>query len=103
MRKLVLEHCGHSVIIAVNELEVREACVKHVFDIAIIGHTILAAEKDRALAVVRQYSPAAAVLEVYTRSTGRGLVNADDWLDVAAETRQELLARVTALLNRPRA
>ena len=103
MRKLVLEGCGHCVTIAVTEEEARGACAGQAFDLAVIGHTVAPPEKDRILALVRRHSPAAVVLEVYTRSTGRELADADDWLDIAAETRQELEARVTALLSRPRA
>jgi hypothetical protein len=36
-RKLIREHAGHTVVVAMGECEIAAACEKHPFNIAVIG------------------------------------------------------------------
>lgn len=100
-RRLVLEHDGHSVALATSEEGARQLCERCTFDLAIIGHTHTLAEKRAIHGAVRQHCPGARVLEIYIRSTGKVFPDANDWLDIAAETMPELRLRVAALTAAP--
>lgn len=96
-RELLLERVGHTVIKAMNDKELVEACERHKFDVAVIGQTLSADVKKRAAALVRECCPGAKLLELYSISRGRVLDDADSWLEVPADVPQDLAERVTTL------
>ena len=98
-RKLILERAGHTVVAAAAEAELIAACEAHSFDVAVIGQTTGASEKRRILSVVREHSPEAKNLELYSPVTGKVLPEADDWLQVHSEIPADLVQRVVALAS----
>jgi DNA-binding response OmpR family regulator len=99
-RKLILEHAGHKVVTATDELTVKAACEQQAFDVAVIGRAVSALAKRRLLMVIRRHCPSAQILELYRFNSGRILEDADSWLEVPADVPQELAERVTALAAR---
>lgn len=98
-RRLILEAAGHTVVPAVEENQIKEACVHHNFDVVVIGQSRTAKSTKLWREIIRDFCPAARVLEVYTRGTGSILKDADDWLEAPAMP-SELTARVSALAGK---
>jgi CheY-like chemotaxis protein len=96
-RQLLLERVGHTVVKAVHDKELVEACTLHKFDVALVGQSLSANAKKRAAALVREHCPDTKVLELYSASRGRALDDADSWLEVPADVPQDLADRVTKL------
>lgn len=96
-RRLLLEKFGHHVITAGNETEVKVACCRHIFDVAVIGQGASAPAKKCILRLIRASCPAIKVLELYTASGSKALHSADSWLQVPADLPETLPTRVTQL------
>lgn len=96
-RKLILEHAGHTVVLATSEPDIVEACGRHTFDVAVIGQTISRRMKQVVASVVRENCPSAKILELYPMHQGRAIEDADSWLQVPADVPHELAARVNEL------
>jgi hypothetical protein len=94
---MILESAGHRVTAVLSEPELIRACAHDRFDIAVIGQGVTPNEKYHVLKLVREHSPRAKVLELYTPTTGKVLEDADDWLEVPANIPLELAERVSAL------
>ena len=97
-RQLILEAAGHTVVPALDENQIKEACCKHDFEVVVIGQGGPAKLKKEWREIIRDYCPAAKVLEVYTLSAGADIKDADDWLEAPAMP-NELAARVAALAD----
>lgn len=95
-RKLILEHAGHTVVTALSEGAVIHACRAHAFEVAVIGQAISESAKRGLFETVRQYCPAAKILELY-RGT-KVLPTADDWLEVPSDVPSDLAHRVRSLV-----
>lgn len=96
-RQLILENAGHTVVPAMDEQEIKAACSKQKFDVAVIGQSIASRTKARALELVKEYCPAAKVLELYLPYGARTLKNADAWLEMPADP-EELVNAVNSLV-----
>lgn len=97
-RKLILEGAGHTVVTAMSDAAVIDACDKNLFDVAVIGQGVSPTDKERILMLVRQHCPSAKVLELY--AVTKRLEGADDLLSVPAKVPVELAERVAALATR---
>lgn len=95
-RRLVLEAAGHTVVPALEEKQIKEACARHKFEVVVIGQSGAVKLTKTWREIIRDFCPAAKVLEVYTPGTGSILKDADDWLESPAMP-SELTARVSAL------
>lgn len=98
-RELILERSGHSVVSAMTESEVRDACRQHVFAVAVVGQALSPGSKTRIQRIVRVHCPAAKILELHPANSEPVLRHADAWLEVPLENPGELVSRVTALAN----
>lgn len=96
-RIFILQNAGHKVVGALTEHQATAACAGNQFEIAVIGQAMSSDQKRRMVRLIRQYCPAAKLLELYTASTGRVLGDADDWLLVPADAPGDLAQRVSAL------
>ena len=96
-RKLLLERAGHTVLSATHVRDVTDACSSRRIDVAVICQTVIPAEKQHALEVVREHCPDAKILSLYTRGSGKSLSGADAWMEVPPETPSELADHVSAL------
>src|SRR5262249_20256789 len=83
-RKLVLEHAGHHVFVAMNAQEIIAAGQKLKFDVAIIGQSTDARTKRQWAALIRQHCPGARILEIYIPHLGASILSADAWLESPA-------------------
>jgi CheY-like chemotaxis protein len=99
-RKLMLENAGHTVILAMSEPAIIEACQRHTFDVAVVGQEENPAKKRRVLTLIRRYCPSTKILEVYRTEVGRTLRDADGWLALPKHEVNELIERVAVLLKR---
>ena len=99
-RALILERAGHSVIPAMGEWELIDACSRNSFDVAVIGHSVPPFEKARVLRLIRQHCPNTKVLELFVASQGKKLADADDWLEGAMPHPSDLIERVSMLASR---
>jgi hypothetical protein len=97
-RQLILEAAGHTVVPALDENQIKEACRKHQFQVAVIGQSGTANSKKEWREIIRNYCPAAKVLEVYTPGAGSVIRDADDSLESPAMP-NKLAARVSTLAN----
>lgn len=97
-RHLILANAGHSVVAAVNEKQVQEACRKHRFQVAVIGQSRTPRAKQEWSALIRHSCPSIKILEVYAPASGRILKDADDWLE-APVLPNDLAAHVAALAS----
>lgn len=96
-RKLILQQAGHVVIEATNSREAIAICSKQRVDVVLLCQT-LRPEGKRAMVVgVRQYCPAARILELYHSHHGKALNDADEWLEVPPAVPQDLAKRVEEL------
>ena len=100
-RQFLLERVGHTVVKAMNDKELVEACELHAIDVAVVGQTLSSHAKKRAISLIRKCCPGAKVLELYSGSKGRALDDADSWLEVPADVPQDLADRVTTLAKAP--
>ena len=98
-RKLILQAAGHSVVTAMDEISLLDACNKNSFDIAVIGQMISRKMKHRVAALIKQQCPDAKILELYPPYTGKILDYADSWLLVPADIPEHLTDRVNELAN----
>ena len=96
-RKLILEHAGHTVFSASSEPEVREACARYNIDLAVIGQSVSAPQKQRIFALVREVCPSAKVLELLSPYGTKALQDADDWLEAPMEVPHEFVEKVERL------
>lgn len=94
---MVLEHGGHTVRVAMNEDEIRDACLENCCEVAVIGQVTLPDLKYSAFRTVREHSPDARVLELHEAYHSPLLGGADDWLEVPTEVPHDLLDRVNHL------
>ena len=94
---MLLEQAGHEVVTARTEEDVRRLCATQTFDVAVIGQTLVAPEKERILRAVREMCPSAKLLELYQPHRGRMLRDADAWLLVPAAVPHDFVERVTLL------
>ena len=83
-RRLVLEHAGHTVVSAMDEQTLINACQKHSFDVAVIGQAVSANTKHRIASLVKQHCPDAKILEL-SAVCGKLLEDADSWLGVPVD------------------
>jgi DNA-binding response OmpR family regulator len=96
-----MQQAGHAVVTVTNEIDLLDACKRTRFDVAVIGQALSGMPKLRVLSLVRTHCRKALVLELYTAREGKVLRDADDWLEVRADTvGDELVERVTALSQR---
>src|SRR5436305_1596983 len=100
-RVMILERAGHTVVPALSEQQVREACKGRTFDVAVIGQAITAPEKVRIYYLVRESCPTAKVLELFYPPMGKVLRDANDWLEVPTDIPANLAERVAQLAARP--
>jgi hypothetical protein len=96
-RQLLLEKAGHSVVGVMDEKKLAEVCEANEFEVVVVSQTISPPMKKRIMSLVRGHCPTTKVLELYTVASGRTLEDADSWIEVPAETPQELAERVTAM------
>ena len=99
-RKLILEHAGHTVVSASSEPEVREACAQRQIDVAVIGQSVSAPQKQRVFALVREACPTAKILELVPPYSTKALHDADDWLEAPMEVPDEFVEKVAKLARR---
>jgi hypothetical protein len=97
--KMILEEAGHTVMAALDEVEIRKTCEQHKFDVVVIGQAISDKHKVRLFSIVRVWCASAKVLELYVPWAGKMLPGADDWLAVAAAVPTGLADRVAALAH----
>jgi hypothetical protein len=83
----------------VDEPSLVEACEKHSFDVAVIGHTLSPMAKPRVAMLVKEHCPDVKILELYAPYAGRTLEDADSWLVVPPAVPQELLDEVNELAS----
>src|SRR5207247_1157926 len=95
-RQLLLENAGHTVVAAMDEESLIAACEQNAFEVVLIGQMLSVPSKMRILVLVRQHCPSARVLELYTRTTGRILKDADSWLEVPVDVPRELAEHVSS-------
>src|SRR5690349_12264766 len=93
-RAMILERAGHTVIPAIDEPQLIDACSKVSFDVALIGHSVPEFEKARVLRLIREYCPKTKVLELFIPSQGKKLAGADDWLEGPIPHPNDLVERV---------
>jgi CheY-like chemotaxis protein len=96
-RMLILEREGHTVVGAMNDPELKEACAKHSFDIAVIGQSMSRKMKQSVAALVRENCPSVKILELYLPYEGPYVSDANSWLAVPTEGPHELTERVNEL------
>lgn len=99
-RALILERAGHTVVPALGEQELVDACSRLSFDVAVIGHSVPPPEKHRVLRLIRQHCPGTRVLELYIASQGKRLSDADDWLEGPIPSPSDLVDRVSLLASK---
>ena len=92
MRKPVTRSYQHQ-----NESEIEWACRKQNFDVVVIGQSNPPQVKVCAVELVRQYCPAARILELYPPYANRTLKEADGWLQMPADP-EELINAVNSLV-----
>ncbi|HEY1527554.1 MAG TPA: hypothetical protein VGH51_15080 [Candidatus Angelobacter sp.] len=97
-RQLILENAGHTVVSASDEHEIKAACSKQKFDVAVIGENMPTKMKARMLELVRGHSPAARILELYPLYASRTLQDADAWLEMPTDRPEELPDAVNSLV-----
>jgi hypothetical protein len=98
-RKMILEEAGHTVVPALSDRDLIQACEQHDFDVAVIGQAISSREKNRIYSLVRLHCPSLRVLELYSPHEGKVLIAADDWLAVPADVPTDLADHVSALAD----
>jgi CheY-like chemotaxis protein len=96
-RRLILERAGHRVISATGEHELEHACVAHKIDVVVVGHTLSAKAKERALTLIRENCPSSKALELYPQDGHKVLDQADAWLPSPADNPQDFAELVTSL------
>jgi CheY-like chemotaxis protein len=96
-RQLILENAGHSVVPVMDEREIKAACAKQQFDVAVIGQNMPLHTKRRLFEAVKEHCPAVKVLELYPLYAGRALRTANTWLAMPSEP-GELVEAVNALV-----
>ena len=99
-RKLILQAAGHTVVTAVDERSLLEACKNQPFEIAVIGQAISRKMKHHLAMLIKQHCPDIKILELYPPYTGKTLDYADSWLMVPADLPGELTDRVEELANK---
>jgi CheY-like chemotaxis protein len=99
-RKLILQAAGHTVVTTMDEISLLDACKKHSFDIAVVGHVISRKMKRRVAMLIKQHCSDVKLLELYPPYTGAILDDADSWLMVPADIPEELTDRVNELANK---
>jgi hypothetical protein len=99
-RKLILEKAGHTVITAVDDKEIVAACRSNAFDVAVIGQMEASNIKRSVFEVVRYNCYSARILELFTADVGPVLAEADLWLEVPANSPNDLADKVFELANR---
>ena len=95
-RQLILESAGHTVVPAVDDHEIKAACSKHKFDVAVIGQNISPQIKRHVVELVREHCPAVRVLELHSLYSKGTLKDADAWLEMPVEP-EELVNAVNSL------
>jgi CheY-like chemotaxis protein len=95
-RQLILENAGHTVVPASDEREIKAACSKQKFDVAVIGQNIPPKVKARLVELVREHCPAAAILELCPPYASKALKDADAWLEMPSDP-EELVNAVNSL------
>jgi DNA-binding NarL/FixJ family response regulator len=86
-RQLILENAGHTVVPASDEREIKAACSKQKFDVAVIGQNIPPKLKARLVELVRELCPPYA---------SKALKDADAWLEMPSDP-EELVNAVNSL------
>lgn len=100
-RQLILEHAGHTVILASDDRQVEKACKSHRFDIVVIGQNTSPALKQRYFQAVREHCKEAKILELHRPFSERALGHADAWLAMPNDSPEELAEAVNALGRPP--
>lgn len=95
-RKLILEKAGHTVVTAQSDAEVAAACRQFKFNVAVIGQAVDGGVKRNWVRLIRWFFPSIKVVEVYGKSVGIALKDADEWLEVPVNP-IELVECVAAL------
>jgi len=99
-RKLILEKAGHTVITAMDDKEMMAACRANAFDIAVIGQIKASNIKRHFFEMLRYNCCSAQILELFTADAGPVLAEADSWLEVPANSPNDLANKVFELANR---
>lgn len=100
-RAVALQQAGHAVVTVTNEIDLLDTCKRSRFGVAVIGQGLATMPKHHVLLLLREHCPRALVLELYTAVARNILGNADDWLEVPADTvGDEFVERVTTLAQR---
>jgi hypothetical protein len=95
-RHLILQNAGHVVVSALTEIQIKDACQQHKFDVAVIGHSSRRKLKQEWLAVIRELCPLTKVLEVHVPHEAYAVHDADDWME-SFSVPDQLAERVSAL------
>lgn len=98
-RRLILQEAGHTVVAAMDELEVVSACGKYAFAVAVIGQSASRSRKQALASLIRKHCPSAGILELFSSYEGRILNDADAWLEISPTSPHELVERVNELAN----
>jgi hypothetical protein len=99
-RRLILEKAGHTVITALDDTEMVAACRANAFDIAVIGQIEASNIKCHFFELLRYNCCSAQILELFTADAGPVLAEADSWLEVPANSPNDLANKVFELANR---
>ena len=96
-RKLILQDAGHTVVAAVDELEVVTACDKYAFTVVVIGQSASRSRKHALASLIRKHCPSAGILELFSAYEGQVLDDADAWLEISPTSPHRLVDRVNEL------
>lgn len=94
-RKLI-QDAGHTVVMALDEIEVSAACKRHFFDVILLGPTLSGSKKRALGSLIDKHCPFAKVFELDTPSESRVSMDADSSLEASADGLSELVDRATA-------
>ncbi len=96
-RRQFLEKAGHTVVPAMNEKELSEACQQYEFDVAIIGPTLSPKMKMHVATLLREHCPDVKVLELSQTLDGHAIEDADSWIQAFEDVPQDLARQVAEL------
>jgi CheY-like chemotaxis protein len=103
MRKLILEHAGHTVVSVMDEPSLVRACQKHCFDVAVIGQTVSTNMKRHVVSIIKEHCAGVKVLELYPQFSKQVLPEADAALPVPVDVPRDLADRVKELAGQKKA
>jgi hypothetical protein len=96
----MLEQAGYTVLVAITQSELIQACKQRRVNVAVIGHEHNPDTKRQFCALVRRYFPLAKIVEVYPVELGKTLKSADAWIALPKQEPTELVECIAAVLKR---